>query len=562
MVGVLGITEIAFKVGSAPEKPPLVINPGTVLVFVGPNNSGKSVALKEIEAWCFGQDVRMKVIDTVKVSFPVDPEEGENLLRVFETEPPQNQATPLGSMWVAQHRFRSEQPNIRIQIQLDTFKSWISNKQLLYLRGNLLSFYTVRLDGRTRFSLTDQKPTGDLLQSPQNHLWALFQDDSARERVRKLTEEAFPGNYFVIDPTSMSSFRIRLSPRPPNSKGEEQALDETSRNFHKNSPLIDEFSDGVKAFVGLTSAILSLPHRIMLIDEPDAFLHPPLARRLGSNLTKIARERNASLICATHSPEFLIGCIETDSDTSIVRLTFKGGFATARNLSSTEVKDMASDPLLRSTDVLNALFHTAAVVCESDTDRAFYGEVNRRLVSVNRGISDSIFLNAQNWQTIWRLIKPLRNIGMPAAAILDLDIIRNTGREWHNILEACRIPQSVKPTLDSERDRLSNALSALDDVIKRKGIYALNGDDKKQAESFLSKLGEYGLFLVPNGELESWLQYLGVSGHGANWLYEIFKNMGSSDSDPSYLAAQNNDVWDFLDRIAKWVNDPNRLGTE
>jgi predicted ATPase len=44
-------------------------------------------------------------------------------------------------------------------------------------------------------------------------------------------------------------------------------------------------SDGVQAFVGIVCAVLWGDYRAILIDEPEAFLHPPLARKLGRQLT-------------------------------------------------------------------------------------------------------------------------------------------------------------------------------------------------------------------------------------------------------------------------------------
>ena len=159
--------------------------------------------------------------------------------------------------------------------------------------------YTIRLDGRTRFSLVDQQGTGDLLGRPQNHLWALFADNKARSDVRRLVFNAF-GKHFVSDPTQMQLFKIRMSDRAPSSDTEEQALDKKARGFHSKALPITEFGEGTQAFVGLISALLSLPQKIMLIDEPDAFLHPPLARRLGMNLVQLSQERDASLVVATH----------------------------------------------------------------------------------------------------------------------------------------------------------------------------------------------------------------------------------------------------------------------
>ena len=102
------------------------------------------------------------------------------------------------------------------------------------LRQWLSAFYTIRLDGRTRFSLAESKPSGDLLQAPQNHLWKLFSDDSARTEVRRLTAEAF-GLYFTIDPTGMTQFKIRMSSRPPADNSEEQSLDARARTFQSSA---------------------------------------------------------------------------------------------------------------------------------------------------------------------------------------------------------------------------------------------------------------------------------------------------------------------------------------
>lgn len=42
------INELTLKFGPARNGPPLVFSPGAVTIFVGPNNSGKSLVLREI----------------------------------------------------------------------------------------------------------------------------------------------------------------------------------------------------------------------------------------------------------------------------------------------------------------------------------------------------------------------------------------------------------------------------------------------------------------------------------------------------------------------------------
>ena len=59
------------------------------------------------------------------------------------------------------------------------------------------------------------------------------------------------------------------------------------------------------------------------------------------------------------------------------------------------------NPLLRSTGVLNGLFYEFVVVTEADADRAFYQEMNERLLRFKPewGIPNCLFLNAHGKHT-------------------------------------------------------------------------------------------------------------------------------------------------------------------
>jgi hypothetical protein len=99
------------------------------------------------------------------------------------------------------------------------------------------------------------------------------------------------------------------------------------------------------------------------VDEPEAHLHPTLARRLGSDLASLALARQTSLIAATHSEEFLMGCVSQVPETAIVRLTLDAGIATARVVPGDQVATLTRDPLLRSAEALKALFSHCLAVC-------------------------------------------------------------------------------------------------------------------------------------------------------------------------------------------------------
>jgi AAA domain, putative AbiEii toxin, Type IV TA system len=555
------LTTLSFK-----ASPKLQKDAAPVTVIVGPNNSGKSLALREIMFWAEGDDRERRVVDEIDVEWPADIDGALKQLRPFEAVPSPGEQQPPNSILLSMHRVDGTQD-----------RRWVDKKTLAnhldeatetrWLRATILKGFAVRLDGRSRFELMQSRAFQDLQDPPKHHLAALFQDDELRQRVRNIVEKAFPGRYFVIDPTQGSNFRVRMSARPPEDSAEERNWDERAVTFHSKAELVEELSDGLVSFAGLVAAAISLPHRILLVDEPEAFLHPPLARQLGSNLASLTKERKASLIAATHSAEFLMGCIASGVDVQIVRLTYETGIAGMRMLIPAELKNLIRDPLLRSTDALSGLFHRGVIVGESDHDRAFYEEINRRLVDVDRGTADTFFTNAQNWQTIPRIVAPLRKLGVAAAAIIDLDVVCQPRREWDKFYTTMNVDPAVIDELDKRRTALRDALSALPTdsthpSYKKVGISRLNSTQRRKAKRLFKDLAAYGVFVVEVGELEGWLSSLKLStGRGkGGWIVNAFKKLGANPDAQTYAAPGKADVWAFMDKVGAWVNDPARKG--
>src|SRR5207247_11230495 len=189
-------------------------------------------------------------------------------------------------------------------------------------------------------------------------------------------------------------FRIRLSPRAPANDLEERGIHADAVRFHASAQLIDQASDGVKAFTGIVTELVAGDPLVLLIDEPEAFLHPALASKLGYEVSRAAVQSDKRVFASTHSPAFVMGCIQSGAPINIVRLTYRSGVATARVLPSSEILELMRHPLLRSTGVLSGLFYEFVVVTESDADRAFYQEVNERLLSFkpDSGIPNCLFI--------------------------------------------------------------------------------------------------------------------------------------------------------------------------
>ena len=67
------------------------------------------------------------------------------------------------------------------------------------------------------------------------------------------------------------------------------------------------------------------------------------------------------------------------------------------------------------------------------------------------------------------------------------------------------------------------------------GVAILPQPEQEAALNLLQQLEEYGVFVVPAGELESWLRSLGASSHGPSWLISVFEKMGEDPEADGYL---------------------------
>jgi len=344
---------------------------------------------------------------------------------------------------------------------------------------------------------------------------------------------------------------------------EERGIHADAVRFHAAAQIIDEASDGVKAFTGIVTEVMAGDPSIILVDEPEAFLHPSLAAKLGQEVARAALSADKRVFASTHSPQFVMGCIQSGAPVNIIRLTYRSGVATARVLPSDEILELMRHPLLRSTGVLSGLFYEFVVVTESDADRAFYQEVNERLLQFKPdwGIPNCLFINAQNKQTVQTLLRPLRKLGIPAVGVIDVDVLKEGGSNWTNLLTSADVPQLSHGSLATMRAELKRAMDATGKDMKRDGGLAiLGGPDKQAAEDLLSQLRQYGVFVVPGGELESWMKGLGATGHSPSWLIEVFQRMGEDPTAATYVKPGADDVWAFLFEIKRWLVDPSRKG--
>lgn len=552
------LSQLTLKFGRSPDSVITGVDLTPVTVFVGPNNSGKSKVLSEIANYCRTglQDLQDVIVGAISFRAVPASEVRSHIDRIRLT-PRLGEVLNVGNVLVGKYAGRTQVPEPQLEAALQSPNSMPNQFGSWYLGHS-----TLILGGETRITLVREQSAGDLQAPPQNSFQALFANDARRAEVRRILHDAF-GSYFVLDPTKSGYLRARLSLTAPSNPMVERGIHQEAVNFHAAAQPIEFASDGVKAFTGIVTEIIAGDPLVILLDEPEAFLHPALAFTLGKELARATLGSEKRLFVSTHSPNFVMGCIQSGAPVNIVRLTYRDTVATARLLKNADILKLMRNPLLRSTGVLGGLFYEFVVVTESDTDRAFYQEINERLLLLKPewGIPNCLFINAQNKQTVHTIIRPLRELGIPAAAIVDVDVIKDGGTTWSNLLSGAYVPGMLVSPLSQIRSAVKAACENSGKDMKRDGGTAILAQgDAEAANSFFDQLDAYGVFAVRRGELESWLRSLGAPGKGPSWLIDVFERMGEDPDGGNYTRPTDNDVWSFIGGVKKWLADPLRKG--
>jgi len=420
-------------------------------------------------------------------------------------------------------------------------------------------FYAARhllvLDGPSRIALIREQERGDL-KDPQNTFARLLTDDTRRQSLRDALYDAF-GLYLGMDISEGALIKLRYGiTSPPN----ERTVEDATLDWMRSARPIDQWSDGMKAFTGMLLQLRAGDPKIMIIDEPEAFLHPTLAYKLGRQIAQTANQGDKQVFVSTHSSQFLMGAIHSGAKINVVRLTYQQGSATARMLSNEDIRVMMQEPLLRSANALSGLFYEGVVVTEADADRAFYQEINERLLAMEsgRGAPNTLFLNSNGKDSVNKIVGPLRRVGIPVAVILDIDAINNE-TNFPVILESVNYP---KPHDSIKLERAGVWSDLTSDGKNPKsggGLCLLDGSAKEKADNLFDRLDKYGLFVLRHGEVEHWLPQLNIT-RSKRWLRNIFESLGSDPKDPEYLHPGDDDVWAFIDKVAIWIKDSARRG--
>jgi hypothetical protein len=288
---------------------------------------------------------------------------------------------------------------------------------------------------------------------------------------------------------------------------------------------------------------------VCLIDEPETCLHPPQAYALGRIIGRQATKHPSVTLVATHSSHVLRGVIQQTRDVQIVRLTRVAGHFRAHLVDSGLLRKATEKPLVRTEAIFDGLFADGVVLVESDGDRAVYQAVWETLAQEIQ--LDLLFVPVNGKGAMADIAGFFKTLQIPVVVIPDLDLIRDDGvipkllaslstdeTAAATIREECRLvaeairgvpPTITPPEVDTEIQRIHGLPKVWqnndDEVVMRQLRGLSNRIDRMrklkaggistyqhehpaiaaQLEAVKEKLWQAGVFIVPVGELESWL---------------------------------------------------------
>ena len=519
-----------------------------VVVVVGPNNSGKSATLRGIRDKLGLPSASNPVVTAITLEKVGTVDDLLNWLRrtTKETEGNPNVAASFQSLGNS--------------VPVVHASAWWGNAAAPL--SNLSKFFCRLLSADERLQASNAPANIAITRDPPAHpIHFLQRDDSLEEKLSCQFKRAF-GVDIVVHRNAGNQVPIYVRDKPQATPERDRLNFGYIQELEKLTPIQNQ-GDGMRSFLGVLLSTTVGHESVLLIDEPEAFLHPPQARHLGNFLVSEGGSYE-QLFVATHSGDILRGMLDSESSrVRVLRLRRSGTQNITRRLDNSEIRRVWGDPLLRYSNILDGLFHQRVVLCESDADCRFYSAVTDALFdgsTVDKRRPDIMFTHCGGKDRLPVVIKSLRDLEVPISVVTDFDVLNNenplrsifeaVGGNWTSIsadwqqvknavdgMKPELATDEVKREIDTVLENISepvfppSAKKQIQTILRRSspwskaksvGIQFLpSGQPHLACKRLLDTLEASGVFVVPVGELEAFARSVG--GHGPAWVAEVLK---------------------------------------
>lgn len=533
------LSEIQFS-----DNTKIPLSKNDIVVIVGPNNSGKSASLKDAEKLLRAKNVPCKVLKNINIEKDNEEVDITTILESISIK----QFDANSNIFFSGYGYNT--------LYLVTAnQDWINYKQGI---GHLSKIFMNILTTEERLKAANPPNSIKLTSQPISHpIHFLQKNDDLEKQINEYFQQAF-GTDLIVHRNAGNEVPLYVGKKPVLKEGEDRVSKGYIEGLEKLD-LLHEQGDGMRSFVGVLLNAFIADYSILLIDEPEAFLHPPQARLLGKMLAKdLPSERQ--LFLATHSEDFLKGLLDADiANLKIIRIQRDGNINNVNVLDNSDIKQIWDDSLLRHSNVLSGLFHSKVVICESDSDCRFYSSIlSAQYDNSGKIAPDILFIHCGGKHRIPTAIKALKKLNVQLKTITDFDVLNDItplkdiyedlGGLWSDIendwkivrtdieqkrpeLPTSELKTQIETIFNSTKEtnfpktkilEIQKALKKASAWSEAKTIgkaYIPPGNATQAFDRIQIKFKEKGLFILEVGELESFARSVG--NHGPKWVSEV-----------------------------------------
>lgn len=537
----------------------LDIKENDIILFVGPNNAGKSQSLNDIYAKCDNGQKTIVVSD-----IQIEKEEG-SILSVLKKAYKLND---LGVEYIYEIANRGRYSFNKVDGD--------AHFRRMHYYGIYRDTLVARLSTENRLRISAPAPIANRSQAWFNPIHYAAYNTEYAKWISDNFCKAFGTN---ITANTLHGAEIPMCVGP-NVKLTD-AFDTEQERQNAYADVLESYKqvhlqgDGVKSFTGILLYLMLDYYHVYLIDEPESFLHPPQARIMGQIIGRTLRQNQQAFI-STHSEDVVKGLLDVCEDRlKIVRITRTEDVNSFSILDNQKIRDVFGDPLLKYSNIMSSLFHKTVVLCESDSDCRLYALIENHLKQLEGKYSETLFIHCGGKHRMARTAAALLALNIDVRVIPDIDVLNDEnviqtiakvfGIDWNCIEKDFRILSS---NLHSSKEKITraNAKNEIERVISSSNDVNLSSNEIKQIQTIIKTTSKWEgikhggkqlipagdatnaynrletlfrnhhVYIVPVGELEGFIKEVG--GHGPDWVNKVLEEYPDL-SNPVYHEVKN-----------------------
>lgn len=542
------INKLEFKNGKTVD-----LQENSIVVFVGPNNSGKSLTLKEISLLTSRDVIENNIVDSLTITAKGN---SSCFLEVIQNREKNGNY----------HYLTDYNSSIGGQTLTSNWDSMANGTQAG--KSSISPFLVKNMDTINRLHLVSPPANIDFLNEVRKHPIHVLKENSKKEaQFSQYFKQAF-GEDIIVNHGAGNQIPIHVGEKPLATLEYDRVSTEYQKKI-RELPYLHEQGDGMKSFAGVFLTLFADDFSINIIDEPEAFLHPPQATLLGKMVSQKLGEKK-QLFIATHSEHFLKGLLQGALDRLIViRIQRQEDTNSIKILENKDLQNIWKDSILRHSNILDGLFHKKVVLAESDSDCRFYSAICSAIVENNALSSpDILFVQSGGKHRFPVIIKALTKLEVPLTIIGDFDFYHDENPaktiyelldgNWEEIksdfykvkksidekrpeLETIKLKEEIDTVFESFTDKIipEQKIKAIQTLLKKSSPWSQAKSSGKAylpaGETILAFNRIQDAFKVKNvfilelGEIEAFDKSIG--GHGPKWVNQVLEKDLISNSD-------------------------------